>query len=270
MSCAPGMSVASTGTPDASAAFSRRTSAGALSATMIAAGCTANRLPSIRKSSASSNAARCAISWLPRTWMRLGWMRLRWPTSAATSELSRRSDAALPALPPIQASPSLSRLSSYSCATLICNMRLPGGDVLMHRARVGISRELRAEFAVAQHLRKLGEHAQVLLGRLLGHEEQEYQIDRLAVGGVEGHRLGEAHEGADRFFEPLDSAVGNRDALAEARRAETLAREQAVEHEAPRDALVVLEQQPGLLEHALLAGHIQVEEDVRRRQQLRN
>src|SRR5262245_11599463 len=97
-------------------------------------------------------------------------MRLRWPTSAAPSVLSRRRSVAPPALPPSQASPSFSRLSSYSCATLICNMRLPGGDVLVNRARVGVARELGAEIAVAQHLSELGQHAQVLLRRLLGHE----------------------------------------------------------------------------------------------------
>src|SRR5262252_6016089 len=145
--------------------------------------------------------------------MRLGWMRLRCPTSAAPSELSRRSAVAPPALPPIQASPSFARLSSYSCATLICNMRLPGGDVLVNRARVGIARELRAEIAVAQHLRELGEHSQVLLRRLLRYQEQEHQVHRLAVGGVERYRLGEANEGADRLLQALDPAVRDRDAL---------------------------------------------------------
>src|SRR5262252_5907076 len=161
--------------------------------------------------------------------MRLGWMRLRCPTSAATSVLSRRSGVVLPALPPIQASPSFSRLSSYSCATLICNMRLPGGDVLVNRACVGIARELRAEIAVAQHLRELGEHAQVLLRRLLRYEEQKHQVHRLAVGCVERHRLGEANEGAHRLLQPLDPPVRNGDSLPQARRAQALPREQAVE-----------------------------------------
>src|SRR5882672_3498290 len=255
MSWAPGVLVTSTATPEASAAFSRRTSAGAPSAMTIAAGWTAKRLPSMRNSSASSNAARCAISWLP--------------TSAATSVLSRRSSVVPPALPPSQASPSFSRLSSYSCATLICNMRLPGSDLLMNRARVGIFRESCAQLAVAQHLSKLGEYAQMLFGRLLGHEEKEHQAYGFSVGCVERHRLGKAHEGAHGFLQSLDPAVRNGDSLAQPRGPEALPGEQAVEHQAPRDALVVLEQQAGLLEHALLAGHIQVEKDVRRRQKLR-
>src|SRR6266446_1775908 len=270
MTCAPGMSVASTAVPEASAALSRRTSAGAPSAMTMATGLTANRLPSIWNSSGSSNAARWAISWLPRTWMRLGWMRLRWPTRAATAALSRRSQVAPPPFPPIQASPSFSRLSSYSCATLICNMRLPRGDVLMERARIGVGREFLAQLAVAQHLCELGQDAQVLLGRLFRHQQQEHQTDGLAVGRVERNRLRQAHKGPDRFLQTLDPAVRNGESLPEAGRAETLAGKQAVEHQAPRHPLVVLEEQPGLLEHAFLARHIQVQEDVRRGQELGN
>src|SRR6266700_732159 len=264
------MSAANTAVPAASAASSRRTSAGAPSAITMAAGWTANSLPSIRKSSLSSNAARCAISWLPRTWTRLGWMRLRWPTSAAASVLSRRSRVAPPAFPPSQASPSLSRLSSYSCATLICNMGLPGGDVLMERARVGVGRELAAQLAVAQHLRELRQDSKVLFGRLLGHQQHENEIDGLAVGGVEGHGLSEVHKSADRLLQALDPAVRNRDPLAQAGRAEALPGEQTVEYQTSRHALIVLEEEPRLLEHALLARHIQVQKDVGRGQKLRN
>src|SRR5436190_17598968 len=228
MTCAPGISVANTAVPEDSAAFSMRTSAGAPSATTMATGWTENRLPSVWKRSASSNAARWAISWLPRTWMRLGWMRLRCPTSAATPVLSRQSLVAPPAFPPIQASPSLSRLSSYSCATLNCNMRLPGGDVLMQSARIGGGREFLAQLAVAQHLCELGQDAQVLLGRLFWHQKQEHEADGLAVGRVEWNRLCKAHEGGDRFLEPLDPAVRNGDSLPEPGRSETLAGEQAV------------------------------------------
>src|SRR6195256_2247188 len=110
--------------------------------------------------------------------MRLGWMRLRWPTSAAAPVLSRQSLVAPPVFPPIQANPSLSRLSSYSCATLICNMRLPGGDVLMKRARIGVGREFLTQVAVAQHLCELGQDAQVVLGCLLRDQQQEHDADR--------------------------------------------------------------------------------------------
>ncbi|MND06836.1 hypothetical protein D3C83_284640 [compost metagenome] len=53
------------------------------------------------------------------------------------------------------------------------------------------------------------------------------------------------------------------DALAEAGRAELLAREQAVEHHALGDAVQVLEEEARLLEQALLARHLQVQADAR-------
>src|SRR2546430_6565965 len=223
MTCAPGMSVANTAVSEASAAFSMRTSAGAPSATTIATGWTANRLPSVWKRSASSNAARWAISWLPRTWMRLGWMRLRCPTSAATPVLSRQSLVAPPAFPPIQASPSLSRLSSYSCATLICNMRLPGGDVLMQSARIGGGREFLGHAPVAQHLCELGQDAQGLLGRLLRHQQQEHQIDRLAVGCVGRNPFRPAHTSPDRFPPTLHPAMRDGQPPAQTRPTRTFA-----------------------------------------------
>jgi len=56
--------------------------------------------------------------------------------------------------------------------------------------------------------------------------------------------------------------VRNRYPLAEPGRAEALAREQAVEDQAAGEAVMVLEQQAGLLEQPLLARHLQVEHDV--------
>src|SRR5882762_7178560 len=190
--------------------------------------------------------------------MRLGWMRLRWPTSAATPALSRRSQVAPPSFTPIQASPSFSRLSSYSCATLICNMRLPGGDVLVKRARIGVGRKFLAQLTVAQHLCKLGQDAQVLLGRLFRHQQQEHQTDGLAVGRVERNRLCQTHKSPDGFLQTLDPAVRNSEPLPQPGRAETLTGKQAVEHQAPGHPLVILEEQPSLLEHAFFARHIQV------------
>src|SRR6266849_4310184 len=202
--------------------------------------------------------------------MRLGWMRLRCPTSAATPVLSRQSLVAPPAFPPIQANPSLSRLSSYSCATLICNMRLPGGDVLMKRARIGVCRKFLAQLAVAQHLCELGQYAQMLLGRLFRHQQQEHETHGLAVGRVERNRLCQTHKSPDCFLQTLDPAVRDSESLPQPRRAQTLAGKQAVEHQAPGHPLVVLEEQPSLLEHAFFARHIQVQEDVRRGQELGN
>src|SRR4051812_29071677 len=113
--------------------------------------------------------------------MRLGWMRLRWPTSAGASVESRCSGDSPPALPATQASCSLSRFSSYSRATLIWNMRVPLGEVLMQRARVGVRGEPLPQFPVGEHLRQLREDLEMALGRVLGNQQHEDKGHRLAV-----------------------------------------------------------------------------------------
>src|SRR6185503_7451223 len=67
---------------------------------------------------------------------------------------------------------------------------------------------------------------------------------------------------AERFLEALDPSMRDRDALAEPGRAQLFARKQAIEDHAAADAVVVLEQQSGLLEQALFARRLQVEQHV--------
>src|ERR1035437_7935113 len=197
--------------------------------------------------------------------MRLGWIRLRWPTSATVSALSRRTGAASPPRPLTQPRPSLAALSSYSRAMLVCNIGLPGADELVQAARVLRLGQLLAQLPVGEHLGQLGQNLQVLLGSLLRYQQDEQQVDRLAVGGVKRHRGGKAHESRHRLAQALDAAVWNGHPLAQAGRAQALAREQAVEYQAARDPLVILENQTGLFEHALLAADVEVEDDVRGR-----
>ena len=83
----------------------------------------------------------------------------------------------------------------------------------MQRRRVGGAGQRLAQHAVAEHLRELGEDFQVLLGGVLRHQQREHQVYRLAVGRIEGYRLRQAHERAERFLQPLDAAVRNGDAL---------------------------------------------------------
>src|SRR5678816_2125208 len=135
------------------------------------------------------------------TWMLLGWVRLRWPISAAAAAASLRTAVPL-SRPAIQASESASRLSSCSRATLTCGIRLPCGDQLVEMGGVGGGEHRLAEAAIAEHLRQLGEDLQVLLGRLLRHQQDEGEAYRLAVGRLEGHRLREANQGAERLLQP--------------------------------------------------------------------
>src|SRR4051794_14238323 len=103
------------------------------------------------------------------TWIEFGWVRLRWPISAAAANASRRT-VVPPSRPATQASESASRVSSCSRATLTCSIRLPSGDELVQRRRIGGVRHGFAQRLVAEHLRELGEDLQVLLGGLLRHQ----------------------------------------------------------------------------------------------------
>jgi len=111
-----------------------------------------------------------------------------------------------------------------------------------------------AERLVRQHLGKLRENVEVLLGGLLGHQQENHQRDRLAIGCVKGDGLRHPHKGGNGVLEPLDPSMRDRHALAEPGRAEALARKQAVEHLGAGDALMVPEDQPGLPEGPVLAG----------------
>src|SRR5258706_4140237 len=173
------------------------------------------------------------------TWMLLGWVRLRWPINAAAAAASLRT-AVAPSRPATQASESASRFSSCSRATLTCGIRLPCGDQLVEVGGVWRAQHRFAQRAVAEHLRQRGEDLQVLLGRLLRHQQHEGDAYPLAVGGLERHRLCQAEEGAARLLQPLDAAVRDGDALGQPGRAELLAREQAVAHHAARDGVPVL------------------------------
>src|SRR5204862_7321887 len=78
----------------------------------------------------------------------------------------------------------------------------------------------------------------------------------------EGDRLAHAQHRGERVLEALDAAVRDGDAVAEAGRAEALAREQVVGDRGTGDRVLVLEQQAGVLERAFLAGRVDVDQDV--------
>src|SRR5688500_3886757 len=235
--------------------------------TTIAGPAAISRAASSARRAASRRPAASA-STAPMTWMLLGWVKLRWPISAAAAASSRRTAALPPSRPPTPASESASRLSSCSRATLTWSIGLPRRDQLVQRRGVARAAHRLAQRLVAEHLRELGEDLQVLLGRLLGHEQHEHQRHRVAVGRIEGNRLAQAEEGAEGVLQALDAAVRDRHALPQAGGAQALAREQAVEDDALGDAVVVLEEQPDLLEQALLARHLDIEVDMRGGQEL--
>src|SRR5579859_1831376 len=179
------------------------------------------------------------------TWMLFGCVRLRWPISDAESAASRRTALAAPR-PATHASDSGSRLSSCSRATSTCSIRLPCADQLMQGRCIGRLPHRLAQALVAEHLRKLRKDLEMLLGRLLGHKQHEDQRHGLAVGRIERHGLRQAEKRTDGLLEALDPAVRDGHALPKPGGGQALASEQAVEDDAPRDAIEILEEQPRL------------------------
>ena len=174
--------------------------------------------------------------------MRNGWMKFMWPTwpivgFSAASPVSTR-------LPPWRPGEPGAGRAAPGCrrrirSTLTCRIMPPGAfmprltlapplrraahaspvaEERVQRRRVGARRERFAEARFGEHLRELGEQLQVLLGRLLGHEQHEDLRDGLAVRRVErDRRLAGATNAPCASREALDAAVRNRDALARAR-----------------------------------------------------
>src|SRR5689334_13066354 len=199
-------------------------------------------------------------------------MKLRWPISPCDESLvSSLSSVLVPPLrPATHSSFSFSRLSSNSLAMLTCGMGRPVSYQLVQLGGAGRGKQLVPENPVAEHLRELGQDLQVGVGRAVGHQQHEDQVDRLGVRSVEGNRLAGAHQCPDRLLQTLDAAVRNRDAATEAGRAELLTGEQAVEYLAARDLLVVLEHEAGLLEDTFLAARVEIDGNVASWKQFRD
>ena len=116
--------------------------------------------------------------------------------------------------------------------------------------------------AVGQHLGDLGQDLEVALRRRFRHQQEDQQADRLVVRRIERDRLPHPQHRRERVLQALDATVRDRDAVAEAGRAEALAREQVVGDGRAGDRVLVLEQQAGVLERALLAGGVDVDRNV--------
>ena len=136
----------------------------------------------------------------------------------------------------------------------------------MHLGRVVLGLQALAQLTVAEHLGDFGQDLEVALGRRFGHQQKDQQAHRLVVRCVERDRLLHAQHRGQRIFESLDAAMRNCHAVAEAGRAEALAREQVVGDRRARNRVLVLEQQAGMLECALLAGGVHIDQHVAGRQ----
>ena len=112
--------------------------------------------------------------------------------------------------------------------------RLPPLEDGVHAGGVGRRRPAARESAVGEHLGELGQELQVLLGRLLGHQQHEDLRDGLAVGRVERDRRLEADEAPCACARPRIRPCGMATPWPEPGRAELLAREQAVDDDLAR------------------------------------
>src|SRR5258706_1623190 len=175
-----------------------------------------------------------------------------------------------PDSPAAQESPSRARRSSNSCRTLSRGIGRPLGDQPVGGLDVGSCGECLAKRAVAEHLCQLREELEVRLVGVLRHEHREHQVHGLAVGRLEGDRRRGAYERAHRLLQRLDAAVRYCNTVSQPRGAQLLAIEERVEYPRAGNLPRVLEEQADLLEQALLAAHVEVEQDVVERQQSRH
>src|SRR5687768_5126400 len=100
------------------------------------------------------------------------------------------------------------------------------------------------------------------IGGALRYEQHKNEIYRFAVRGIERDRRFQADKSAHCFFQSLDPAVRNGDTVTQTGGTQFLTRKQAVENFAATDVPAVLKQQSHLLEYALLAAHIEVNQNV--------
>ena len=139
----------------------------------------------------------------------------------------------------------------------------------MNAYYIGRLGESLAAGSIGKPFGKFRQDLQVLFGCLLGHQQDKKQGDRLAIRRIEWNWRRQADKRAACFFQSLDASVGNGNTPPEPCRPKFLPRKKAVEDGTARDALVVFENKPGMLENAFLAAHLKIENNVFLRQQVR-
>ena len=87
-----------------------------------------------------------------------------------------------------------------------------------------------AYVATVEHAGDLAEQFEVFIGGCFGNQQDEQQIDRGTVDGIEVHGGVESKQGTDRRSTAGQPAMGDRDAVAEAGGTELFAGDQALEY----------------------------------------
>ena len=102
----------------------------------------------------------------------------------------------------------------------------------------------------------------MLLCRLLGHEQDKKQRDRLPVWRIERNGRHQPDNRTACLFQALDASMRDGNTTPKACRTEFFPRKKTIEYGTARNPLVVLEDKPGMFEDALFAAHIKIENDI--------
>lgn len=98
----------------------------------------------------------------------------------------------------------------------------------MQIRRTGTGGKFFTQARIAKHLGNFRENFQVFLGRCLGHQQENQQTNRLLIRRIKADRVCQLEYRCHRRLQALDASMGNRNAMAKARRAQTLPGKQAV------------------------------------------
>jgi hypothetical protein len=118
----------------------------------------------------------------------------------------------------------------------------------IERRVVGCATDVADCLWFAQHPCRTGKGVELLALRLRGQQQQKYQIDRLAIDGLEVNRLGEADQNAKRPRDAFETGVRDGDAGAGSGRARALRASTALKR--PRLHSIQAQQPPGAQAHA--------------------
>ena len=139
---------------------------------------------------------------------------------------------------------------------------IPSGEQLVQIGTRACAEQLFTQLFAGEQLCQFREYLQVQVGCLFRHQQDKQALYRLAIRRIERNRVLQANEHACRFLEPSGTAMRNGHPLAKAGGAQFFPGKQAVENFTAGDAVGVFDKEAHLLEDALLAGDIQVRDDV--------
>ena len=117
-------------------------------------------------------------------------------------------------------------------------------------------------FLAIKHAGDLPKQFQMRIDGSFRDQQDKQQVDGLAVGSIEGDGFLEADKGTGNVLEAFGPAVRNGYTVAEAGGTQLLAGKQAVEYGTAGNVVPVFKQDADLLEYALFAAHVQIDQQM--------